>query len=184
MQAHPRRSASAKGGTSSGGWSPVTPPARRPGDEIRGPDTLVEAIITRLRTRVRFPPSPLRQRDPRVSAGPEAPGSSSFWQAADHRPDHGDRSLGQDDRDGRAPESRSRHARHGGPRGGRARASGLRGRAIRQGLRLQRRALLAAARGDAADRRAASRPGWSGVRLLGRSPHARRACSRPSDPCG
>jgi predicted nucleotidyltransferase len=64
MQAHPRRSASAKGGTSPGGWLPATPPARRSGSEIRAPDTLVEAIITRLRTRVRFPPSPLF-REPR-----------------------------------------------------------------------------------------------------------------------
>ena len=41
-----------------GGWSPTTPPARRAEDEIRAPATLVEAIQTRLRTRVRFPPSP------------------------------------------------------------------------------------------------------------------------------
>src|SRR4051794_37282704 len=58
MQAHPQRSVSAKGGTSSGGWLPATPPARRAGSEIRAPDTLVEAIATRLWTRVRFPPSP------------------------------------------------------------------------------------------------------------------------------
>src|SRR5437763_315269 len=58
-QAHPVRPAFAKPGTSSEGWSPATPPARRAGDEIRAPATLVEAIHTRSRTRVRFPPSPL-----------------------------------------------------------------------------------------------------------------------------
>src|SRR5204863_9482149 len=42
-----------------GGWSPPTRPARRAGDEIRAPATLVEATLTRSRTRVRFPPSPL-----------------------------------------------------------------------------------------------------------------------------
>ena len=36
----------------------MTPPARRPKDETRAPATLVEAIFTRSRTRVRFPPSP------------------------------------------------------------------------------------------------------------------------------
>ena len=38
------RSASAKPGKTQGGWSPATPPARRAGDEIRAPATLVEAI--------------------------------------------------------------------------------------------------------------------------------------------
>src|ERR1700729_2888916 len=61
MQAYPVRSVSANPGKSSGGWSPATPPARRVGDEIRAPATLVEATHTRLRTWVRFPPSPLRQ---------------------------------------------------------------------------------------------------------------------------
>jgi len=43
MPAHPGRSASAKPGTSSGGWSRRTPPARRLRDENRAPDTLVDA---------------------------------------------------------------------------------------------------------------------------------------------
>jgi hypothetical protein len=43
MPAHPGRSASAKPGKASGGWSRGTPPARRPRDEIRAPDTLVDA---------------------------------------------------------------------------------------------------------------------------------------------
>src|SRR4051812_39673666 len=63
MPAHPRRSASAKGGTSSGGWSSATPSARRAEDEIRAPTTLVEAIHTRLRTWVQFPPSPPHAAD-------------------------------------------------------------------------------------------------------------------------
>jgi hypothetical protein len=46
-------------GKTSGGWSPATPPARQARDEIRAPATLVEAILTRSRTWVRFPPSPL-----------------------------------------------------------------------------------------------------------------------------
>src|SRR3954465_4924942 len=54
----PWRFASAKGGTFSGGWFPTTPPAWRVGNEIRAPDTLVEASPTRSRTWVRFPPSP------------------------------------------------------------------------------------------------------------------------------
>src|SRR4051812_5570901 len=54
----PWRFASAKGGTFSGGWFPTTPPAWRVGNEIRAPDTLVDANPTRLRTWVRFPPSP------------------------------------------------------------------------------------------------------------------------------
>src|SRR3954447_7596804 len=45
MPAHPRRSAFAKPGTSSGGWSRGTPPARRPRDETRAPATLVEATF-------------------------------------------------------------------------------------------------------------------------------------------
>jgi hypothetical protein len=53
---------------------------------------------------------------------------------------------------------------------------------FRQGLRLQRRALLASAEGGAGDRPAASRPRWSGLSLLGRSPHAARPSSRPSGP--
>src|SRR5687767_15197705 len=65
---------------------------------------------------------------------------------------------------------------------GRAREGGLRGRAIRQGLRLQRRALLASAEGGAGDRPAASRPRWSDLSLLGRSPHAARPSSRPGGP--
>jgi len=48
-----------RSGDTSAGWSPATPPARRAGDEIRAPDTLVDAIFTRSRTWVRFPPSPL-----------------------------------------------------------------------------------------------------------------------------
>src|SRR3954454_22804274 len=55
----PRRFASAKEGTFSGGWFPTTPPAWRVGNEIRAPDTLVDASPTRSRTWVRFPPSPL-----------------------------------------------------------------------------------------------------------------------------
>jgi hypothetical protein len=43
MPAHPRRPASAKPGKASGGWSRGTPPARRPRDENRAPDTLVDA---------------------------------------------------------------------------------------------------------------------------------------------
>src|SRR3954454_20642889 len=66
MPAHPRRSASAKGGTSSGSWSSGTPSARRPEDEIRAPTTLVEAIHTRSRTWVQFPPSPLLDRTHRT----------------------------------------------------------------------------------------------------------------------
>src|SRR4051812_29718456 len=54
----PRRFASAKEGTFSGGWVPTTPPAWRVGNEIRAPDTLVDASPTRSRTWVRFPPSP------------------------------------------------------------------------------------------------------------------------------
>ena len=54
------------------------------------------------------------------------------------------------------------------------REGGVRGRAIRQGLRLQRRALLASAEGGAGDRPAASRPRWSGLSVLGRAPHAAR----------
>src|SRR5919109_1850222 len=49
-------------------------------------------------------------------------------------------------------------------------------------LRLQRRALLASAEGGAGDRPAASRPRWSGLSLLGRSPHAARPSSRPGGP--
>lgn len=49
-------------GKTQGGWSPTTPPARRVGDEIRAPATLVEAILTRSRTWVRFPPSPSNPR--------------------------------------------------------------------------------------------------------------------------
>src|SRR4051812_9111344 len=45
MQAHPRRSASPEPGTSFRGWSSATPPARRAEDEIRAPDTLVEAAL-------------------------------------------------------------------------------------------------------------------------------------------
>jgi hypothetical protein len=45
MQAHPARSASAEPGKASGGWSPTTRPARRAGDEIRAPATLVEAAL-------------------------------------------------------------------------------------------------------------------------------------------
>jgi hypothetical protein len=45
MPAHPGRSAFAKPGTSSGGWSRGTPPARRPRDETRAPATLVEATF-------------------------------------------------------------------------------------------------------------------------------------------
>src|SRR5436305_14035960 len=59
MPAQPWRFASAKGGTFSGGWFPTTPPAWRVGNEIRAPDTLVDASPTRSRTWVRFPPSPL-----------------------------------------------------------------------------------------------------------------------------
>src|SRR3954469_7593734 len=59
MPTHPRRSASAKGGTFSGGWSSATRPVRRAEDEIRARDTLVDANRTRSRTWVQFPPSPL-----------------------------------------------------------------------------------------------------------------------------
>jgi hypothetical protein len=45
MPAHPGRSASAQPGTSPGGWSRATPPARRPRDEIRAPATLVDATF-------------------------------------------------------------------------------------------------------------------------------------------
>src|SRR5215210_1905105 len=72
--------------------------------------------------------------------------------------------------------------RQGRAEDGRAREGGLRGRSIRQGLRLQRRALLASAEGGAGDRPAASRPRWSGLSLLGRSPHAARPGSRPGGP--
>src|SRR5262249_40863449 len=65
---------------------------------------------------------------------------------------------------------------------GRAREGGLRERAIRQGLRLQRRALLASAKGRAGDRSAASRPRWRGLSLLGCSPHAARPSSRRGGP--
>src|SRR5919197_4822350 len=102
--------------------------------------------------------------------------------AADQRTDHRDRSLEKDDRDGRASEPRARRGRQGRAEYGRARESGLRGRALRQGLRLQRRALLASAEGGAWDRPAASRPRWSGLSLFGRSPHAARPSSRPGGP--
>src|SRR3990170_3734229 len=102
--------------------------------------------------------------------------------AADQRTDHRDRSLEEDDRDGRTSESRARRGRQGRAEDGRAREGGLRGRAIRQGLRLQRRALLASAEGGAGDRPAASRPRWSVLSLLGRSPHAARPSSRPGGP--
>src|SRR3954451_24726563 len=58
MQARPARSAFARPGTLKRGWSPATPPARRARDEYRAPATLVDAAHARLRTRVRFPPSP------------------------------------------------------------------------------------------------------------------------------
>src|SRR3954451_20688995 len=58
MQARPARSAFARPGTLKRGWSPATPPARRARDENRAPATLVDAAHARLRTRVRFPPSP------------------------------------------------------------------------------------------------------------------------------
>src|SRR5436305_15328087 len=64
MPAQPWRFASAKGGTFSGGWFPTTPPAWRVGNEIRAPDTLVDASPTRSRTWVRFPPSPLPSGKP------------------------------------------------------------------------------------------------------------------------
>ena len=44
MPAHPGRLAPAEPGTRSGSWSRGTPPARRPRDEIRAPDTLVDTI--------------------------------------------------------------------------------------------------------------------------------------------
>src|SRR4051812_2175741 len=58
MPAHPGRSPPAEPGTSSGSWSSETPSARRSEDEIGAPTTLVEAIHTRSRTWVQFPPSP------------------------------------------------------------------------------------------------------------------------------
>src|SRR5262249_51883579 len=45
------------------------PPARRAGDEIRAPAKLVEAILMRSRTWVRFPPSPLISQNPRKPGG-------------------------------------------------------------------------------------------------------------------
>ena len=54
------------------------------------------------------------------------------------------------------------------------RDGGVRGRAIRQGLRLQRRAVLASAEGGAGDRAEAARARRSGPCLLGRSLHAGR----------
>src|SRR5882724_5209431 len=45
MPAHPGRFASAKPGTSSGGWSRGTPPAWRPRGEIRAPATLVDVTF-------------------------------------------------------------------------------------------------------------------------------------------
>ena len=48
-------------GDISGSWPSGTPPARRPEGETRAPDTLVDVTVTRSRTRVRFPPSPLLQ---------------------------------------------------------------------------------------------------------------------------
>ena len=63
------RSVSAKSGTAQGDWSPATPPARRAGDEIRAPATLVEATLTRSRTWVRFPPSPSLPRIARIYGG-------------------------------------------------------------------------------------------------------------------
>src|SRR3954451_20648616 len=62
MPARPGRSRLRQTGGISGGWLPATPPARRPGSEIRARDTLGEATQTRSRTWVRFPPSPYSAR--------------------------------------------------------------------------------------------------------------------------
>ena len=63
----PPTCASGGGGTQSRGWSRATRPVRLARDENRGPATLVDAVFARPRTWVRFPPSPSRQLDPRVS---------------------------------------------------------------------------------------------------------------------
>ena len=89
---------------------------------------------------------------------------------ADDGNDHGDRPVAQDDRDGHSEEPRARRRGPGCARGHRAGGRGPRRSPLRQGLRLQRRSVLAAAGGGARGRARAPRPGWGRLRLLGRAP--------------
>ena len=89
---------------------------------------------------------------------------------ADDGNDHRDRPLAQDDRDSHAEEPRARRRGQGRARGHRAGGRGPRRSAVRQGLRLQRRSLLAAAGGGARCCPRAPRLGWGRLPLLGRAP--------------
>src|SRR5688500_18319162 len=92
--------------------------------------------------------------------------------------------LAQDDRDGHAEEPRARRRGQGSARGHRAGGRRPRRSALRQGLRLQRRALLAAAGGGARRRPRAPRPGWGRLPLLGRAPLRAGASPGPRERAG
>src|SRR3954452_11329726 len=76
MPAHPGRPALAEPGTSSGGWSRGTSPAKRPRDENRAPDTLVDATSGAIADAGSIPAvSTLWLRDlaPGAASSPEGP---------------------------------------------------------------------------------------------------------------
>ena len=103
---------------------------------------------------------------------------------ADDGNDHRDRPLAQDDRDGHAEEPRARRRGQGCARGRRAGGRGPRRSPLRQGLRLQRRSLLAAAGDGARCRPRAPHQGWGRLPLLGRAPLRAGASPGPWERAG